>query len=192
MFVIVGAVRPVIVWSTLLLCLAFGALLFRWTLELWAAVAARLAPLLAFFSGGLGWWRLVGEAMERESGPWALLARLPHDYTITPDGHYRWGNLVTTLLVTQRGLLLGLPLAIIVLRLWWETLQADSGDAAEHRSCMIAAGVIAGMLPLVHAHSFAVVLGVAGCRAVQLAGCGFRSSRGRWRSGCRRSGGSRA
>lgn len=31
---------------------------------------------------------------------------------------------------------------------------------------MIAAGVIAGMLPLVHAHTFAVVLGVAGCLAV--------------------------
>jgi hypothetical protein len=31
---------------------------------------------------------------------------------------------------------------------------------------MIAAGVIAGMLPLIHAHSFAVVIGVAACLAV--------------------------
>jgi hypothetical protein len=164
MFVVAGVpMREVIVCSTFLLCAAVAGLLYRWTLELTGnRAAALIAPALALFSGGLGWWMFVVEAWER-GGVWELLARLPHDYTITHDGAYRWGNLVTSLLVTQRGLLLGLPLAIIIFRLWWD---APADDAGARRSRMIAAGVIAGMLPLVHAHSFAVVLGVGGCLAI--------------------------
>jgi hypothetical protein len=160
-------VREVIVWSTLLLCLALGALLHRWTRDLTGRDdAAYLAPLLAFLSGGFGWWMFVAEAGQPEASLRALLAHLPHDYTITYDGQYRWGNIVTTLLTTQRGLLLGLPLAVVVFHQWWLAL-ADSGeDRRAARARMIAAGGTAGLLPLVHAHSFAVVLGVALCLAL--------------------------
>jgi hypothetical protein len=154
--------RDVIVWPTFLLGLALAALLYRWTFELTASrTAACLALPIAFLSGGLGWWSIVGEA--RASGLWTVLAALPHDYTITADGAYRWGNLVTSLLVTQRGLLLGVPIALIVFRLWWEANDTTNGEAADARARMIAAGAIAGLLPLVHAHSYAVVLTVAGC-----------------------------
>ena len=110
MFVSAGApVRTVIVWSTFVLCLAFAALLYRWTFDVTGSrAAAFLAPPLAFCSGGLGWWMFAAEAWQSESGVLALVANLPHDYTITYDGRFRWGNMVTTLLVTQRGLLLGL------------------------------------------------------------------------------------
>ena len=66
-----------------------------------------------------------------EPAPWMLLARLPHDYTITFDNEFRWGNIVTTLLVPQRGLLVGLPLALIVFRLWWAT---DGASDARSRA----------------------------------------------------------
>ena len=159
--------RDVIVWSTFLLCLLLAALLYRWTLDLTGSrEAAVIAPALAFFSGGLGWWRFVAEASASDAGAWALLARLPHDYTITADNQFRWGNLVTTLLVTQRGLLLGLPLALIVFHLWWDTFHATSNDDGERRARMVAAGLIAGTLPLIHAHSFAVVIGMAACLAL--------------------------
>jgi hypothetical protein len=159
-------VRDVIVWSTFLLCAAIAVLLYRWTLALTGRRdAAFLAPALALLSGGLGWWRFAVEAW-RAGSPWSLLQALPHDYTITYDGAFRWGNLVTTLLVTQRGLLLGLPLALVVFRLWWQTIDAADEDGAADRARMIAAGVIAGMLPLVHAHTFAVVLAVGGCLAI--------------------------
>jgi hypothetical protein len=167
MFVRTGApVRQVIVWSTFLFCLAVAALLYRWTLELTGSrSAAFLAPPLALWNGGFGWWRLVGESWNHPA-PWAFLARLPHDYTITSDTQFRWGNMVTTLLVTQRGLLVGLPLALIVFRLWWSTDAATNENPRELRARMIAAGVITGMLPLVHAHTFAVVVGVAVCLAL--------------------------
>lgn len=167
MFVRTGmSFRDVIVWSTLCLCAVTGALFYRWTLELTGSRgAAYLAPPLAFLNGGVGWWRLVAEAGGHTSGLGSLLARLPHDYTITSDNAFRWGNLVTTLLVTQRGLLLGLPLALIVFHGWWQALHVEDAPGGRQK-WMIAAGATAGLLPLVHAHSYAVVLGLAGCLAL--------------------------
>ena len=167
MFVSAGTpVRAAIAFSTFALCLAIAALLYRWTFALTGnRAAALLAPPLALCSGGLGWWAFAIEAWRSGSGAMTLVTNLSRDYTITYDGLFRWGNMVTTLLVTQRGLLLGLPLALIVFRLWWNA--EDEADGDDWRQAhMIAAGVIAGTLPLVHAHTYAVVLGMAGCLAL--------------------------
>ncbi len=148
-------------------------------------------------------------------------------------GHfgYRWGNAVTALFVTQRSILLGVALALIVWTLWWDasakakgkrqkakegsekTSAAElesrrvgkkkvKGGAAKSRSAqrhaarrasagdagdedgdsaddtfafcllpfalrpMVAAGVVAGLLPLVHAHSFVVMMSMGACLAL--------------------------
>ena len=174
MFVRAGAdVATLIVWSTLLAAVALALLMYRWTLDLTRnGVAAALAPVLLFLSGGLGWWMFLAEAGHHDGGVLGLLARLPHDYTITYDNQFRWGNFVTTLLVPQRGLLLGLPLALIVFQNWWQATSAPEQDRRASQARMIAAGVIAGLVPLVHAHTFAVIVGVAACQ--------FVLSRDRW------------
>jgi hypothetical protein len=111
MFVLAGASAVAMTkWSTLLLALGFVVLLHQWTLAMTDSPrAAILAPGLALFSGGFGWMRFATELWSSDQSPVGFLGHLTHDYTITSDGAYRWGNLVTSLLVTQRGLLLGLP-----------------------------------------------------------------------------------
>src|SRR5688500_4007214 len=59
------------------------------------------------------------EARQSEAGLTAMLAKLPHSYTIIPETSLRWGNAVTSLLVPQRGFLLGIPMAVIVFTQWW-------------------------------------------------------------------------
>lgn len=151
-----------IVWSTFLLCAAFAALLYRFTRALTGSrSAAILAPALALMNGGFGWWRFVTETGQSAAGFWSFIRTLPHDYTITADNTYRWGNLVTSLLATQRGLLLGAPLSLIVLlHVWRAAFQRDEERQARSRR-MLAAGVITGLLPLVHAHTFGVLISVA-------------------------------
>jgi len=138
-----------------------------------------------------------------------VLRNIPHSYTILPEGAegWRWGNAVTSLLVPQRGFLLGIPLAVIVFTQWWAAWHSDEeGKSKKAKSKkeerrerklktapvrkgaelngegsslftfdflllpsakrMLAAGVVAGMLPLVHAHSFIVVMGVGACLAL--------------------------
>src|SRR6266481_2218794 len=156
--------------------------------------AAILTPVLIILNGGLGWAMLFSDVNKTDGGVFQLLRHIPHSYTILPeveDG-WRWGNAVTSLLVPQRGFLLGIPLAVIVFTQWWAasrsdeevrnkkvkskkearrdkgmapagTMRGGAGSTVGNSSLftfsfllfpstrrMLAAGVVAGLLPLVH------------------------------------------
>ncbi|MBI3932259.1 MAG: hypothetical protein HY317_02490 [Acidobacteria bacterium] len=144
--------------ENVLLGLALLGLLHRWALRATRNTrAAALAVPLALLTGGLGFVLLFAEARHADGGLLGLLHRLPHDYTITWSGELRWGNLVTTLLVPQRAFLLGLPLALAIVTCWWRAVAEPSPQPARSR-LMLGAGVLAGLLPLAHAHSFTVLV----------------------------------
>jgi hypothetical protein len=174
--------------ENLLLAVSLVGLLHRWALELTRdRLAALVTPLLLVLSGGLGWWLLIPTVWQSDRDLITTLTSLDRDFTMG-DG-LRWGNAVTTLLVPQRAFLLGLPLAIVVFTLWWKAtgelplsaaapsrtdVPAPSGADADSMSrplaspvrLMVAAGAVAGLLPLAHAHSFAVVMVSAAWLAV--------------------------
>jgi hypothetical protein len=214
MFVRAGAtLESTLFLENFVLALALVGLLYRFALKLTRdRVAALITPALALLSGGLGWWVFAREWSGGSLGLFELLRRLPHDYTITSDGVFRWGNAITTLLVPQRGLLLGLPLALVVITQWWlatggeeegDGRQASGEKTKEENGLgrkgkagkkskrvstpaappvptfpflsvsvsptvarMIGAGVVAGLLPLAHAHSFVVLMLMGGCLAL--------------------------
>jgi hypothetical protein len=155
------------------LALALLGLLHRFTRELTAdRVAARLALPLFFLSGGLGFLWLLRDVALSEA-PLDLLTRLPQDYTITRTGELRWGNVLTTLLLPQRALLLGLPVALIAWTLLWRALDPEAPQHHTRRR-LVVAGLITGLLPLAHAHAYAVVIAVAGALGLLF------PPRGRW------------
>jgi hypothetical protein len=210
-FVRAGAsLRQAMLLENFVLALSFVGILHRFTMKLtrdW--IAGLIAPMLVLFSGGLGWWHLLKDARRAEQGIFDILLNLQQQYTITPDTGYRWGNSLTTLLIPQRGILLGFPLALIVFTVWWTSLEKGEEGKAEGKSRkvkgkrkaesrlnnkrpsnneqpsaslspfpflrlpfvrrMAVAGAVAGLLPLVHAHSFVVVMGV-GAGVALLAG----------------------
>ena len=134
-------------------------------------IAGHIAPLLVLFSGGLGWAWILQDLHESSSGLVPLLGKLPHDYTIMDGGGIlRWGNSLTTLFIPQRSILFGLPLALVIFCQWWRAIDDDETEErttalfADRR--MLAAGFFAGLLPLVHAHTFLVVMAVGACLAV--------------------------
>ena len=191
--------------------LAFVGLLHRWALVMLRdRVAAVITPLLVFLNGGLGWILLLMRAMDEHDSFIEFPRALPASFTVIPETTWRWGNAMSTLLIPQRGFLLGLPLAVIVFTQWWlrrgmtqnteakrkegkqeirETGKDKSKRKRGRRTClvvpaflrctlsdkrMIAAGIVAGLLPLVHAHSFVVVMVV---------GAGIALLQRRWRLG---------
>lgn len=180
----------------LLLLASLVGLLYFWARELTGESSAGIITVaIVLLSGGFGWTMLAGDMHASSKGLFELLAALPHNYTITNAGAavsgsgtsgYRWGNALTVLLVPQRGLLLGVPLAFVIFTLLWRVISAgnaDDGEAVDgqrlnqsrvedgHRFAwfdlsmdarrMIAAGMVAGLLPLSHAHTFGVVMIVA-------------------------------
>jgi hypothetical protein len=218
MFVRAGAtLEGALFWESFALALALVGLLYRFALKLTGdRMAALITPVLALLSGGLGWWTFAREWSGGRLGLFELLNRLPHDYTITSSGAFRWGNAITTLLVPQRGLLFGLPLALVVITQWWLATGEETEDGGrgkgervteEENSAggkvkagkkgkrvstarsepppipgfipyplpftlspsarrMLGAGVVAGLLPLAHAHSFVVLMLMGGCLAL--------------------------
>jgi hypothetical protein len=156
--------------------------------------AAILTPVLVILNGGFGWYMLFSDVNKTDAGVFQVLSHIQHSYTILPDvaQGWRWGNAVTSLLVPQRGFLLGIPLAAIVFTEWWRAgtdagtrgrgdaekkplkkdraanlrLPASPSPLLRVRRPMLAAGVVAGLLPLVHAHTFIAVMGVGAVLAL--------------------------
>ena len=220
-----SSLRDAMFVENYLVALAFVGVLHRWACEMLRnRVAALITPLLVFLNGGLGFLLFFRDAGKNPDGIVGALTHLAPSFTIIPDTAWRWGNAISTLLVPQRGMLLGLPLAVIVFTQWWlatggktEGEKERRGDgekgknggqafvgegsgnagwgARKHHYAgsgkskkkkghgakvsasreasdlrispslpaspttrMIGAGVIAAMLPLVHAHSFVAVM----------------------------------
>lgn len=193
MFVRSGAsLRDAMFIVSFILALAFVGLLHRWALVLLRdKLAAIITPLIVLLNGGFGWYLLFEKAVSGEGGLWGVLTDLPPSFTVIPETTWRWGNAISALLVPQRGFLMGLPLAVIAFTQWWLALENDEDvpkrepertKTKQRRPApvpppavsrfplptrrMIAAGVAAGLLPLVHAHSFVVVMGMAACLAL--------------------------
>jgi hypothetical protein len=162
--------------------------------------AAILTPLLIILNGGLGWTMLFSDIKQRRRH----LSKFCGTCSTPTPSFLIWpragdGEFNHHLLIPQRGFLLGIPLAVIVFTLWWQSMTAmaksistgkvqEPGDksqinqsqiraklqatgitlrfALHFAARMLAAGVIAGMLPLIHAHSFIATMGVAGVLAL--------------------------
>ncbi|HKW77046.1 MAG TPA: hypothetical protein VJN64_16055 [Terriglobales bacterium] len=174
MLVRCGAGMISAIWlQDMVLALAMVGLLHCFTLLLTRSrLAGVIAPLLVLFSGGLGWTWIFNDVRNSDHGLLPMLASLPRDYTIAPDSIFRWGNSLTTLFVPQRSILLGVPVALVIFCQWW--LMLNNAEQPSRRR-MLSAGLLAGLLPLIHAHTFLVVMGVGACLVAI-----FRSSWRNW------------
>ena len=136
-------------------------------------LAGRIAPALLFFSGGLGFVWFGKDFWESGKGLWDFVSALPKDYTISDQ--FRWGNSLVVLFMTQRSLLLGMPLTLLVLGFLWKTFTISEEDAEAARgrdagkkslipasrrlpvTASFLTGLLAGTLTLIHLHSLAVL-----------------------------------
>ncbi len=131
--------------------------------------AARLAPFLLFLTGGLGFLWFFSDYTPGSKNFFQLLMDIGKDYTISQE--FRWGNSLITLFLTQRSLLLGMPLTLIVLGGLWRIFTAETqsrGEAGPFKIRDLLAqrdsfflGLIAGMLPLIHLYSLFVLFVVS-------------------------------
>lgn len=188
MFLRCGAdLRQSMFVENFLLGISFVGLVHRWALEMLRdKLAAVITPLIVILSGGLGWVLLFEQAGTNDGGLFGALMNLSPSFTVIPETTWRWGNAISALLVPQRGFLMGLPLAVLAFTQWWLATEKETPkpERAKKKANawkqpeaepsrfpisqrrMIAAGVAAGLLPLVHAHSFVVVMGMAACLAL--------------------------
>jgi hypothetical protein len=133
---------------------------FAWQLTR-SQAAGWLALVLLFLNGGLGWMMLFSEAQTVPGGLFALLANLPHDYS-SFENLYRFNNCLLYWFVPMRSMLLATPMLSAVWILWIETLRRWRAEPEKKQNRILAAaGVITGLMPLVHAHSYVALMASA-------------------------------
>jgi hypothetical protein len=161
MFMRLGAeLRDAMAVQNVMWAFALVVLLVRFVENLTKDKAvARLVPVIFLFSGGLGFIWLAGDAWNHAGGVWNYLWNLPKDYTIGDE--FRWGNTLTTLFLTQRSLLLGMPLTLIILGVVYRIGNRFKLGPAPHWVAIISAGLLAGSLVLIHPHSLFVLFVVS-------------------------------
>jgi len=114
----------------------------------------------------------------------AALMHLSHEYTTETFYGFRWGNMLEAILLPQRSFQLGLPLSLIVMTLWWQTLGTEPDETGSEGEKgwsqarfrfvfsstsvrnMLGAGAITGSLPLIHTTTFWRHHGMAACLAL--------------------------
>ncbi len=155
----------------LILTLALVGLIELLTEQLTQSIwAARIAPVLFFLSGGLGFVYCVRDWQKAETSWWDFLLHLPASYTKNDELHLQWGNMLTTLIVPQRSLSFGIPVFAMIVILWAKAVAVRESAAlaprlpvplSPRRLYLLSAGLLAGLLPLLHAHGFFSIMMVS-------------------------------
>jgi hypothetical protein len=123
--------------------------------------AAGIASLLFLFNGGLGFVYFFHDAWASSRGLIQFLSGLEINYAHHPPYGLVWPNIIADMLLPQRTSLFGLALGLIVFSCFTIVWQARSihGDnnAWEGARVLSVAGLIAGLLPYFHTHSYLAV-----------------------------------
>src|SRR5215212_7354642 len=152
------SMRAAFLWTALPLALALVGIFYGLALRIARGVrAAALAACLFLLNGGLGFlnlyddWRRSGRAFAEFWGA------LPFNYANDWSRGIHWTNLVTDTLLPQRAALYGLPAGLMILTLFAFVWQRWPDPSASTGRLLFAAGVLAGLLPLFHTHSYIAV-----------------------------------
>lgn len=123
-----------------------------------SASAAFLASLIFLFNGGLGFILFFRDWY---AGDRSLLANFldpKENYTDMFSQGIKWVSLITSGVIPQRAMLYGMPIAFFILALitivWREWSETENKDKWNGARTLFIAGVLTGLLPLFHVHSY--------------------------------------
>lgn len=120
-------------------------------------LAALLAPLLFIFNGGIGFFYFLKDYEGQFSNFLHILTNLDKDYAKYAEYGLELGNVVVVSFIPQRTFLIGYALTILAIFFTFKYFEN------KHKSNLLIAAVLSGILPLAHVHSligFSIFLAV--------------------------------
>lgn len=154
--------RSLIVPGTIMMALCYMGVLCMGREMTAGKKTAVLAALLFFLNGGLGFLYDFDQAAgwEPDGTPtvWARIRAILTGYYKTPTNqptpnNLRWSNVIADLMIPQRTLLGGWCMSLPCFYLLYQSFDPDKREAKNARMTVLL-GVWAGLLPLIHTHSF--------------------------------------
>ena len=133
------------------------ALLARLTTKLTQSrTAGAISVFIFMFSVGLGfidlWPAQPNWLQNLFPAPLGGAKELTH----VVEANIQWINFVISEMVPQRGILIGINVALLIFLLW------EKGAKENDRNCFLLSGILAGLLPFFHTHTFIVLMVVSG------------------------------
>ncbi len=110
-----------------------------------------IAFLIFFLNGGFGFYYFFQDFASSQKSFFDFILSLPHEYTDLKSRGYWWINTYLAYFLPQRGFLFAFPITLTVLSLLYVGIKKNL------RQFFIIAGLLAGTLPMVQAHSLFVI-----------------------------------
>jgi hypothetical protein len=143
------------VWSLVLL----GALWWFFATTLRSQTTAVLASLLFLLNGGLGFIYFIQDLTTATDPLGFLLGPLP-EYTAIESQAIHWISVINSMIIPQRAFVMGFPIALFVLASIWRQFFIYKKT---NKIFLMLMGLILGILPLIHTHSFLAVGVILAC-----------------------------
>lgn len=134
----------------------FLSIFFIWSLyyfflQLWkSSQKALLSSMIFLFNGGVGFYFFITEIITAEN-PLHTFLNPPHEFTRLDAQNIKWINVIDSMVIPQRAFLLGFPLTLLALSLIYKNFYLTKKTKLWQ---IIFAGLILGIMPLIHTHSF--------------------------------------
>lgn len=164
------SLRSAIILTALLLGAVIAGLFYSFALRIARSQkVATLATLLFLLNGGLGFIQFFRDWWQSEKGPLEFWNTLPFNYAKLSERGIHWTNIVADMMVPQRTSLFGLSLGLMIFTIfafvWQRWHQTESAPEIERHKprtvwLMIVAGVLTGILPYFHTHTY-IAIGLA-------------------------------
>lgn len=119
-------------------------------------VAGAISVFIFMFSGGLGFVYLLPAQPDWLQNLFPAPAGGVKELTHVAAANIQWINFVISEMVPQRGILIGTNVALLIFLLW------ERGGKENNRNHFLLSGILAGLVPFFHTHTFIVLMMVSG------------------------------
>ena len=128
--------------------------------------AAFLASLLFLFCGGFGFFKFFKDWSESGKTFFGYFFEMKENYTDMFYDGVKFVNVITSGVIPQRAMLYGMPVGFVILALlaivWKNWAESENADKWRDWQTLFFAGVLAGLLPLYHVHSYMAIGFISG------------------------------
>lgn len=113
-------------------------------------VLAVVASLIVLLNGGLGFYYYFQDVRSSDQ-PIQTILNPPHEYTRLDKENIKWISIIDSMIIPQRAFTHGFPVALFALAL---VHQVTFQKTQRSQLKLMIAGLLLGLLPLIHTHSF--------------------------------------
>jgi hypothetical protein len=160
------SLRSALILTALVLGAVIAGLFYAFALRIArSSRTATLATLLFLLNGGLGFIYFFRDWWQSDKSTFEFWNTLNLNYANLSERGIHWNNIVADMMVPQRTSLFGLSIGLMIFTsfaiVWqrWHASEGTESNRNEPRSLtlMVIAGILTGMLPLFHTHTYIAV-----------------------------------